>query len=130
MMAVRHVAEAVAGAIERGRGGERYLVGDENVRWTDFLGRLSLLDAGKRRSVITIPTFLFRLKMRSVARGHKSSGKESGLDPVAFTRLMTADTFFDPGPSRRALDYGQGGLDGALRDTVAACPHDLATTFW
>jgi nucleoside-diphosphate-sugar epimerase len=130
MIAVQHVGEAIVGAIERGRGGERYLVGDENLKWTDFLSRLSLLAAGKRKPVITIPTFLFRLKMQSVARRHKSSGKESGLDPAAFTQLMTANTFFDPGPSRRALGYGQGGLDGALRDTVEACPHDLQTSFW
>ena len=40
---------------------------------------------------------------------------------VAFTRLQTAKTFFDPTPSRLALGYGKGGLAQALVDTVKAC---------
>jgi len=129
MIAVQRVAEAIVGAIEQGKGGERYLVGDENLSWIDFLGRLTPLAAGRRRRVITIPTCLFRLIMKSVALRHRASGKESGLNPAAFARLMTAETFFDASPSRQALGYGPGGLDQALRDTVAACPQASGATF-
>lgn len=130
MIAVQHVGEAIAGAIEQGQGGERYVVGDENLTWSEFLGRLSRFATGKSKPVITIPTFLFRLQMQSVAKKHQAEGKEGGLDPVEFTRLQTAKTFFDPMPSRQALGYGQGGLDEALRATVAACPVDTKTSFW
>jgi dihydroflavonol-4-reductase len=127
MIAVQHVGEAIVGAIE---GGERYLVGDENVTWPDFLRRLSRFATGKAKPVITIPTLLFRLQMKRVAAKHKAEGKEAGLDPVEFTKLQTAKLFFDPTPSRQALGYGQGGLDEALRETVAACPVGGKTTFW
>jgi dihydroflavonol-4-reductase len=130
MIAVRHVGEAIIGAMERGEGGARYLIGDENLSWKNFLGRLAVRATGKRKRVITIPTLLFRLFMQAVARRHKAAGKESGLQPVAFTGLMTADTFFDPEPVRQTLGFGRGGLDEALSDTVAACPLDAQTTFW
>ena len=52
---------------------------------------------------------------------HKWQGKEGGLNLLEFVKLQTANTFFDPTPSRQALGYGQGGLAEALRDTVRAC---------
>ena len=122
-MAVKHVGEAVAGAAERGRGGERYVIGDENITWVDLLNRLSRL-LGRRKRVITLPTALVREMMRAVRLYHRLHGKEAGLDPVEYTKIQTMNTFFDPTWSCEALGYGRGGLDEALRDTVRAClPH-------
>jgi dihydroflavonol-4-reductase len=122
-IAISHVAEAIAGAIERGKAGEKYLIGEENLPWADLLGRLAHL-AGHDKKVITLPTGMLRLTMRLVHIFHKWHGKEPGLDPVEFIRLQTADTFFDPAPSRVALGYGYGGLDAALSETIHAClPH-------
>lgn len=129
-LAVEHVGEAVVGALELGQSGERYVVGDENLTWNDLLGRLSFFATGRRKRVITIPAFLFRRKMLSVARRHKADGNESGLNPVEFVRLMTAETYLDPVPSRNVLGYGRGGLNDALRNTVAACAQDMKMTFW
>jgi hypothetical protein len=119
-MAVKQVGEAVAGAIEQGKGGERYPIGDENVTWADLLNRLSRL-AGRRKRVITLPTFVVREMMRALYLYHRLHGKEAGLDPLEFTKIQTMNTFFDPTGSREALGYGRGGLDEALRDTVRAC---------
>ncbi|PKH44532.1 epimerase, partial [Dehalococcoides mccartyi] len=52
---------------------------------------------------------------------HRLQGRESGLDPVSYITLQTRNTFFDPTLSRKALGYGQGRLDTALKDTVDAC---------
>jgi dihydroflavonol-4-reductase len=119
-IAVNHVAEAIAGAVEQGKGGERYVIGDENLTWADLLGRLARF-AGREKKVITLPISLLKLAMRYVRWQNKSHGKESGLDPVEYLRLQTINTFFDPAPSRKALGYGSGGLDEALHDTVRAC---------
>lgn len=119
MIGVGNVAQAVAGAVERGGGGSRHLVGDENLRWSEFLPRLAAA-AGLSRRVITVPTPAVRLALRGVRRYHRARGMESGLDPVALADLHTAETFFDPAPSRRALGYGRGDLDEAFARTVAA----------
>ncbi|MBN2392834.1 MAG: NAD(P)H-binding protein [Anaerolineae bacterium] len=122
MIAVEHVAEAIAGAIERGVGGERYPVGDENLTWVSWLDRLTTL-SGKRKRVITIPTGFVRFGARFLALSHRRQGRESGLNPVEFVDVQTRNTFFDPTSSCEALGYGRGGLDEALAKTVAACLH-------
>ena len=120
MIAVEHVAEAIAGAIERGVGGERYPVGDENLTWAAWLERLTAM-LGKRKRVITIPKGLVRFAASFLTLWHRYQGRESGLDPVKFVDVQTRNTFFDPAPSREALGYGRGGLDEALAKTVEAC---------
>jgi len=119
MVAVEHVAEAVVGAVERGRAGASYLVGDENVCWRDWLGRISEL-AGRKKPVVTIPDSMARASARLVRLRHRLAGREGGLDPVEFMRIQTRETFFDPDPARRELGFGCGGLDEALAATVKA----------
>ena len=130
MIAVQRVGEAIVGAIEQGQGGERYLVSDENLTWKDWLGRVSRYACGKTKPVITVPDFLVRWQMQQVEKKHHAEGKEGGLNAVEFVKVLTAKTFFDPEPSRKALGYGRGGLDEAIRDTVAASPVSSKTTFW
>lgn|SRR5450756_525125 len=120
MIAIQYVAEAIAGALEGGVAGEAYLVGDENRTWADLLNQCSRL-LGKRKRVITTPTTLVCGVFSLVKLLHRLQGRESGLDPVAFTRLQTAETYFDAEPARLALGFGSGGLDQALADTVQAC---------
>ena len=120
MISVKHVAEAIVGAIERGQPGEVYQIGEENLTWAEFLSRLSEL-AGRERRVITLPDWIVSLGTGLVTLYYKIRGKEGGLNPFRFTKLQTDRTFFDPIPSRQALGYGQGGLDDAFRETVAAC---------
>jgi nucleoside-diphosphate-sugar epimerase len=119
VVAVKHVAEAIAGAIEAGKGGEVYQIGGENLTWVEFLTRLSE-KTGKKKRVITLPDWIIRLGLWFVELYFKFQGREGGLDPVPFVDVQTAETFFDPTPSRIALGYGQGGLDDAFQDTVQA----------
>ena len=120
MISVQHVAEAVVGAIEQGQGGETYLIGDENLTYKDLLNRLMKF-TGRQKTVITLPDWITRLGTVSVKKYHRLLGKESGLDPGLFTSILTSETYFDPTPSRKALGYGQGNLNQALKNTVIAC---------
>jgi nucleoside-diphosphate-sugar epimerase len=119
-VSVKHVAEAIVGAIEQGTGGEIYQVGDENLTWEALLTRLGQA-AGIKKRVITVPDGIIRIGMGLVELYLRLQGKEGGLALVPFTELQTKNAFFDPTPSRLALGYGQGGLDEAFAKTVAAC---------
>jgi len=123
-VSVQHVAEAVVGAI--GKSG-RFLVGDENLPWKDLLGRLSAL-TGRRKRVLTLPDWLVCSGASLLHALHSLQDRESGLDPVQFIKVQTAETFFDPAPARAALGFGSGGLDDALAATVAACPEKRQTS--
>lgn len=120
MIAVEHVAEAICGAIERGKAGERYLIGDENLTWVEFLDRLGRA-LGRRKRVLTLPNWVVLPALAGVKLLHRLQGKEGGLDPVHLLELQSISTFFEPEPSRRALGYGSGGLDQAFAQTVEAC---------
>jgi dihydroflavonol-4-reductase len=120
VIAVEHVAEAIVGAVESGVGGEIYQVGDENLTWVEMLTRLSKA-VGKKKWIITLPDWSLKLGMWFVKVYHRFQGREGGLDPVPFTELQVAETYFDPAPSRESLGYGQGGLDQAFQETVDAC---------
>ena len=120
MIAVEHVGEAIVGAIEKGKGGHSYTVGDQNLTWVEFLERiLSIL--GKKKRIVILPTWTVRLGLRLVELQHRLRGRESGLDPVRFAAIQTRNTFFDPAPAAEELGYGRGNLEEAFKDTVEAC---------
>jgi len=119
-VSVKQIAEAIVGAVERGKGGEIYQIGDENLTWEALLTRLGKA-AGVEKRVITLPDWIVRGGMALVEQYHRIQGREGGLDLVEFTKLQTSQTFFDPSQSRDALGYGSGGLDEAFKETVAAC---------
>jgi dihydroflavonol-4-reductase len=115
-VAVQHVADAIAGAVGQDFEGP-IPVGDENLTWTTLLGHL-LEALGRHKSVFSLPTALLYpggLAWRGVL---KLKRKYSGLDPWHFVAVQTREAFFDPGPGRRALGFGKGGLGEAIADTV------------
>ena len=111
--------EAVAAAIERGKPGTSYPIGQENLSWRQLLTRLARAD-GRTVRVMTVPTPLTRLGFGAVQFAHRLQGKEAGLDLPQFTAVQTAQADIDPARSRRALGYALDDLDQAFRQTVAA----------
>jgi hypothetical protein len=120
MIAVEHVGEAIVGAIEKGKGGHSYTVGDENLTWVEFLERI-LRILGKKKRIVILPTWTVRLGLRLVQLQHRLRGRESGLDPVRFAAIQTRNTFFDPAPAAEELGYGRGNLEEAFKNTLKAC---------
>ena len=120
MIAVEHVGEAIVGAIEKGKGGQSYTVGDENLTWVEFLEKISGI-VGKKKRIVILPTWMVRLALGAVKLQHRLRGRESGLDPVRFAAIQTRNTFFDPAPAAEELGYGRGNLEEAFKATVEAC---------
>ncbi|MHA1906984.1 MAG: NAD-dependent epimerase/dehydratase family protein [Candidatus Thorarchaeota archaeon] len=122
MIAVENVAEAIVGAAENGRHGERYLVGDENMSWKDMI-RISLDEMGlKRRKVVTIPTFFATLAGKWMKRRDSKKGKESGLDYAHFFKdIQSQKLYYDVTDTVEELRYGQGGVRESIEETVRAC---------
>lgn len=117
---VHQVAQAIAGAVEHGEPGAQYPIGGENLSWLELLSCMARY-AGREKQVITLPDWLVIAGAAFLKTLHHLRGLESGLDPVQFIRLQTAETFIDPEISRRVLEYRLGGLEEALNDTVEVC---------
>ena len=121
MIAIEHVAEAIVGALEQGEGGTNYVVGDENHSWQDLM-QLFCNVLGIDKPIHLIPTSLLHTAMESMGAWHYLQGRESGLHPGEFCKVLASETYFDTTTARKALNYGSGGLMAALEETVAACP--------
>ncbi len=117
---VKQVAQAIAGAVEKGESGACYPIGGENLTWVELLTRITR-HAGHEKKVITLPDWLVTTGTALVKTLHHLQGRESGLDPVHFISLQTAETYIDPANSQSVLRYESGGLEEALRETVEVC---------
>ncbi len=117
-VAVQHVGEAIAGALERGFRGPA-LVGDENLSWTELMERLAAA-LGRPRRAHMLPDRVVEAGLRPVHWWQQSRGREAGLYLPAFARILNRGFYFDPAPFRSALGFTSGGLDEAIAETVHA----------
>ena len=114
------VGRAAAAALERGKAGQCYPIGQENLTWSELLGRLAEAD-DRRVRVVTVPTRALDALFSGVQLFHQLQNKEAGLDLRHLAELQTAKMFINPGTACRALGIELDNLDDAFRQTVAAC---------
>jgi hypothetical protein len=119
-IAVEHIGEAIAGAVEQGEAGKSYVIGDANLTWVELMKKLSRL-TGREKAVISLPNWSAAAAGAVIKLIHFLQGKQGGLDPIKLIKLQTAMTFFDSEPAHLALGFSGGGLDEALEKTVEAC---------
>jgi dihydroflavonol-4-reductase len=117
---VQQVAKAIRGAVENGTAGERYPIGGTNLSWVELLGLLGQV-TGKKKKVITLPTWIVKTGAWILKITHSLKGLESGLDLVEFIKLQTSFTYLDPGHVQKELDYPNENIVHALEETVEAC---------
>ncbi|TLX73501.1 NAD-dependent epimerase/dehydratase family protein [Labilibacter sediminis] len=125
MVTVRQVAQAVAGAIEMGKGGTCYPVGWFNMSWKEMLSIFHKYMDVPKRKVFTIPTFLLRLHGKKMMKDMMSKGIDPGLDVVRFADVQTANTFIERSIARDELGVTDDNIDVAIGDSVKLCLDDL-----
>jgi hypothetical protein len=119
MVTVRQVAQGIAGALEKTKGGIAYPFGYYNYEWKDFL-RIVHKHMGypETRKVITIPSFLFALQGLQINKAHKKKGTEGGLDMVKYTKLQTSNLFIKPEEGAFELGVSEDDIDAAIGESV------------
>ncbi|MFG3559040.1 NAD-dependent epimerase/dehydratase family protein [Micromonospora sp. NPDC047557] len=106
----RSVAEVTADALEQASGAD-IPIADENLTWTDMIGRIAEA-VGRRRRVARLPAGAARAALRLGGASQALGGKESGINPTHLADLLLADLFVEPTTGR--------SLDAALRETFPA----------
>ncbi|HUY28311.1 MAG TPA: hopanoid-associated sugar epimerase [Candidatus Binataceae bacterium] len=100
-------------AAERGRIGEKYILGGENLTLKEMLEHLARL-SGMRAPRVRIPyavAFGFALGAEAVARAVTHRAPRASLTEV---RMARKRMFFDSSKARRELGYAPGPVDAAL----------------
>jgi dihydroflavonol-4-reductase len=116
---VRDAAEAMRLAMQRGRGGERYLVGACNVTVRDFFARLARV-SGVRAPWLPMPRSreVARVGARWMQRVASQLGLPPSLDPVS-AEMAQCFWYLDAGKAERELGWRARDPNETLYETVA-----------
>jgi dihydroflavonol-4-reductase len=115
-----HVDDVAAGhlaALDRGRTGERYILGGENVFLADMLADIARL-VGRRQLKVKLP----RTMLYPLAYGAELMAKARGVEPFITLdglRMSRHHLFFDDSKARRELGYVSRPYRDGLSDAIA-----------
>ncbi|MDY2727695.1 MAG: NAD(P)H-binding protein [Candidatus Onthovivens sp.] len=129
MTAVSHIGEAALGAIEYGKDGERYPIGDQNKPYDFFLNEMTkTVLNGKPRKIIHPPVFLCAMGGDMIGKKELKQGRETGLNfKLVMKEIMSKDLVVEEEVMDKVnaeLHISRGGLEESLRETMLACYPD------
>lgn len=120
MVTIRQVAQAIAGALERGEGGQTWPIGWFNMHWTKFLRIVHRHIGEPKRKIRTVPKWAFRLYALTEERKNRKAGIEGGLDLVRFAELMCSDQFIDRELGCVPLGVRDDDIEKAIGESIKA----------
>ncbi len=129
MTSVDHIAESAIGAIEYGKDGERYPVGDENKPFDFMLNTFTGAVLKKPRKVIHPGRALCAMGGNMVAKKELKKGLEPGLNfKLVMKEIMSGDKFcVEPEVLDKVceeLHISRGGLKESIEATMHRCYPD------
>jgi dihydroflavonol-4-reductase len=114
---VRDVARGMILVAEKGRRGERYILGGENMTYAEIMGRIARI-AGTKAPSWNVPRVL------AAAGGWlgdvvEAFGGEPLITTVTVGFAYCPDFVFSSEKARRELGYTTGSVDDGIRDALA-----------
>ncbi|WP_017301182.1 SDR family oxidoreductase [Nodosilinea nodulosa] len=113
----RDVAAAMVNAVERGKSGDRYIVGGPYFSMADLMHRLETV-SGVPSPRQKIPGFMMRLLALLATAVARFTGGEPAI-PIEGVKIMLADLAYDSAKAQRELGAEFRPIDTTLADMVA-----------
>ncbi len=108
----RDVGEGILLAAERGRCGERYILGAENMSCRDFLARCARI-AGVSAPRFALPFFIAEAASLATEVWARATGT-APLFPMAGVRMMKHSQTYDTSKAREELGFRPFAVDDAI----------------
>ena len=121
MVTVHQVAEAIAGAIERNRGGHCYPIGYYNLTWKEKLKIVHKYLGVPDKRIVTIPNWMYALGGKKLMKEQAQKGIQGGLNMVKFTDVMCSNLFIDKSEGCDFLGVTDDDIDAAIGDSILFC---------
>ncbi len=121
MVTVKQVAQAMAGALERNKGGNCYPIGYYNMTWVEMLKIVHKHMGCPDKKIITIPNWMYAIGGKKIMKQQKAAGHEGGLNMVKFTDLQCANLFIDKSLGCEPLGVEPDDIDAAIGDSIRLC---------
>lgn len=121
MVTTHQVGQAIAGALERNRGGRCYPIGYYNMTWVELLRIVHKYLGVPNKKIVTIPDWMYAMGGKQIMADFKKRGIDSGLEMVKFTDIMCADLFISKNEGAAELGVKADDIDGAIGDSIMLC---------
>ncbi len=121
MVTVKQVGQAIAGAIERNKGGNCYPIGYYNLTWKEMLTIMHKYLGCPEKKVITIPNWMYIINGKKMLKQQKANNIEAGLNMVKFTDLQCSNQFIDKELGCEFLGVQEDDIDAAIGESIQLC---------
>jgi nucleoside-diphosphate-sugar epimerase len=121
MVTVKQVGQAIAGAVEKNKGGKCYPLGYYNMTWREMLSIFHKYMGTPDKKIITIPNWVIALNGIQTMKKIKAQGHESGLHPVKYAKIQCSELFIDKKLGCDLLGVEPDDIDHAIGDSIKLC---------
>ena len=121
MVTVKQVGQAIAGAIEKNKGGNCYPIGYYNLTWKEMLGICHKYLGCPGKKIITIPDWMYAMAGKNIVKQQRKQGIQGGLDMVKFTELQCSNQFIDKEQGCDFFGVEPDDIDKAIGDSIKLC---------
>jgi nucleoside-diphosphate-sugar epimerase len=121
MVTRKQVAQAMAGALEKTKGGKCWPIGHYNMPWKDFLAIVHKNMGMPGRKIITIPNWLLNIGIKFMEkniRGAEDSETEGGLCLSKFSDIQGAETYIDRSYACDPLGVEDDDIEKAIGESI------------
>ena len=118
MVTVKQVGQAIAGALERSKGGHCYPIGYFNMTWKAMLKIVHKYMGSPGKKIITIPNWMLALGVRKIKKQREVAGHEGGLDINKFPDLQSANQFIDKALGCEPLGVAPDDIEAAIGASI------------
>ena len=121
MVTVHQVGQAIAGALERNKGGRCYPIGYYNMTWVELLKIVHKYLDCPQKKIITIPNWMYAVGCKGLMKDQARRGIQGGLHMVKFTDIMCSNLFISKQEGCVELGVTGDDIDGAIGDSILLC---------
>ncbi|MBT3244729.1 MAG: NAD-dependent epimerase/dehydratase family protein [Bacteroidetes bacterium] len=122
LVSIKTASSAIIGALESGRGVNKFVIGQQNMSWKELFTVLAK-EQGRNRRIIHLPKALLHIALAFTRFFHSWRGKEGGLNFAKLADLLTKELYLDyrtVDDRLNELKYEKFDLTAAFQSTIRA----------
>ena len=118
MVTRKQVGQALAGALEKTKGGQCWPIGWYNMPWKEFLAIVHTNMGMPGRKIITIPNWMLTLGMKFMEKKIRNTDTEGGMYMPKFAEIQSAECYIDKSLGCVPLGVEDDNITSAIRDSI------------
>lgn len=121
VVTVRQVGQAIAGAMERNRGGHCYPVGYYNMSWKEMVEIMQRCMGHTSQKLIYVPRQRCVVESEKLMAKQKSNNLEGGMDAVKLADVQYDKAYIDKAEGSDFLGVTEDDINKAIAESVESC---------